>query len=120
MDRSDVMYLVSETQSKDMYGAYTSLATKRKVYCEVSSITQSEWFEGSRNGLNPSLRFRMFAPDYEGEKLILYNDTFYSIYRTYRDKNEIIELYCEVNEKAIGTVVFDPIPPVVTPISSNG
>ena len=111
MDRSDVMYLIAATQSKDSYGVYKELLTKRQVYCEVSSVTQSEWFEGSRNGLNPSLRFRMFASDYQGEKLIQYNNTYYSIYRTYRDKNEIIELYCEVNEKAIGTVIFEPSPP---------
>lgn len=112
MDRSDVMYLISAVQYKDEFGVYREILTKRKVFCEVSSITQTEWFEGSRNGLNPSLRFRMFSPDYEGEKLLQYQDTFYSIYRTYRDRNEIIELYCEVNEKAKGTEIFE-IHPVI-------
>lgn len=106
MDRSDVMYLISAVQTKDELGVFREELTARKVYCEVSSVSMAEWFEGSRNGLNPSLRFRMFAPDYEGEKMLAFNGTFYSIYRTYRDKNEIIELYAEVNEKAKGTAVF--------------
>lgn len=115
MDRSDVMYLISATHNRGTYGVYGERLTKRKVFCEVSSITMSEWFEGSRNGLNPSLRFRMFAPDYNNEKLLLYNDTYYSIYRTYRDRNEIIELYCEVNEKAKGTELFE-----ILPVGPNG
>ena len=105
MDRSDVIYLISTTYNKSAYGIYEDIYTKRQVYCEVSSVTQSEWFEGSRNGLNPSLRFRMFGPDYNGEKLLQYNGTYYSIYRTYLDRNEIIELYCEVNEKAKGIIL---------------
>ena len=106
MDRSDVMYLISTVQTKDELGIFREELTGRKVFCEVSSVSMAEWFEGSRNGLNPSLRFRMFAPDYEGEKMLAYDNVMYSIYRTYRDKNEIIELYAEVNEKAKGTAIF--------------
>ena len=99
MDRSDIIYLCTPTHTKDEFGQYISSYQKRMVFCEVSSITQSEWFEGSRNGLNPSYRFLMFEPDYNGEKFIEYNGVVYSVYRTYRSKNEIIELYCELNEK---------------------
>ena len=37
----------------------------------------------------------MFAPDYKGEKALLYNGTEYSVYRTYVDRNELIDLYTE-------------------------
>lgn len=65
------------------------------VYCNVSSVTGSEWFEGGRNGLNPQYRFTMFAPDYEGEEVLEYNGERYAIYRTYVGQNETIELYTE-------------------------
>lgn len=95
MDRSQVITLLSVTRTQDNLKVWHEVPTQRQVYCEVSSISQSEWFEGGRNGLNPALRFRMFAPDYQGEKTLLYNGTEYSVYRTYVDRNELIDLYTE-------------------------
>lgn len=95
MDRSAVAYLIAETFVKDRYGVLQPTETKRKIYCNVSSVSMSEWFEGGRNGLNPELRLTMFSGDYDGEKLIEYNGTEYSIYRTYLARNDSIELYVE-------------------------
>ena len=39
---------------------------------------------------------RMFEPDYQGEELAEIDGKMYRVYRTYRGKNEIIELYLEV------------------------
>lgn len=69
--------------------------TRRMVYCDVRSVTQSEWFEGGRNGLNPEYRFTMFAPEYHGENICEYNGNRYTIYRTYLARNEMIELYVQ-------------------------
>ena len=95
MDRSAVIELSSVVRTQDELGVWRDTPTPRKVYCEVSSVSQSEWFEGGRNGLNPALRFRMFAPDYEGEQTLTYNGVEYHIYRTYVDRNETIDLYTE-------------------------
>ena len=95
MDRSAVAYLIAETFQKDAYGVLQPTTTRKKIYCDVSSVSMSEWFEGGRNGLNPELRLTMFSGDYNGEKLIEYNGTEYSIYRTYLARNNSIELYVE-------------------------
>ena len=95
MDRSEVMELTSVVRYQDQLGVWHDTPTARSVFCEVSSVSQSEYFEGGRNGLNPSLRFRMFAPDYQGEKTLTYKGVEYSIYRTYVDRNETIDLYTE-------------------------
>lgn len=95
MDRSRVIYLVSNNTEQNQYGVWVDSPTERKVFAEVTSVGQSEWFEGGRNGLNPEFRMRMFAYDYQGESLVKYNGTVYQIYRTYVDRNEIIELYVE-------------------------
>lgn len=65
------------------------------MYCDVRSVTQSEWFEGGRNGLNPEYRFTMFAPEYHGEQICEFNGNRYTIYRTYLARNEMIELYVQ-------------------------
>ena len=98
MDRSSVIYLVSNNKTQNELGIWVDSLTERKVFAEVSSVGQSEWFEGGRNGLNPEYRFRMFAYDYNGESLVKYNGVIYSIYRTYVDRNELIELYAEKRE----------------------
>lgn len=95
MDRSAVAYLIAETFQKDAYGVLQPTTTRKKIYCDVSSVSMSEWFEGGRNGLNPELRLTMFSGDYNGEKLIEYNGTEYSIYRTYLRRNDVLELYVE-------------------------
>ena len=51
-----------------------------------------------RNGLNPQFRFTMFSHDYNGEKIIKYNDRQYTIYRTYFRKVDEIELYTELKK----------------------
>lgn len=98
MDRSRVIYLIKNDKQKNQYGVWVDNTTERKVFAEVTSVGQSEWFEGGRQGLNPQFRFRMFAYDYQGESLLKYNNTIYSIYRTYVDKDEIIELYTELKK----------------------
>ena len=98
MDRSRVIYLIKNDKQQNQYGVWVDNTTERKVFAEVTSVGQSEWFEGGRQGLNPQLRFRMFAYDYQGESLLKYNNTIYSIYRTYVDKDEIIELYTELKK----------------------
>lgn len=95
MDRSTPIYLVAETYAEDAYGVLRPTQTKRLVYANVTSVTADEWFEGGRNGLNPELRVRMFAPDYEGEEVVEINGYLFAIYRTYFARTDIIELYVE-------------------------
>lgn len=98
MDRSVVIYLIEENPYQDNLGIWHENETERKVFADVQSISQSEWFEGGRSGLNPALRFKCFRYDYNGEKVLKYNNTYYTIYRTFVDRNELIELYTEVKK----------------------
>ena len=95
MDRSNVIYLISETYSQNEYGILEKSTDKKKVYCQVNSVSASEFFEGGRSGLNPDYRITMFRYDYDGEKLLEYDGEEYSIYRTYITRNDEIELYVE-------------------------
>lgn len=95
MDRSNIINLISEEHVQDDIGQFHSRKSSRQVYCDVRSITRSEWFDAGRNGLQPTFIFTMFAPDYNGEKIVEFDGKRYGIYRTYRARNEQIELYVE-------------------------
>lgn len=95
MDRSEVLTLIGTTRTQDEYGIWRETPTARNVFCQVNSITRSEFFDAGRNGLNPEFMFSMFAGDYEGERACEYRGQKYSIYRTYLGRNDVIELYAE-------------------------
>lgn len=95
MDRSTPIYLVTEYNEEDKYGVLTPTLSRRLVYANVSSVTQREWMDGGRIGLNPEFRMTMFAFDYAGEQELVYNGSVYSIYRTYLGTNNMIELYVQ-------------------------
>ena len=95
MDKSAVVYLISETWAQDEYGVMVPTETKRQVYAQIGSVTATEWFEGGRNGLNPEYRIRIYDFEYQGEEILEYNGVRYTIYRTYNSRNDILELYVE-------------------------
>ena len=79
----DVLTLVSYTYTKDAYGVDRGTPTERRIFCRTDSITRLEFYEAGRNGLNPEMKFTIFAGDYAGQKVCQYNGAQYSIYRTY-------------------------------------
>lgn len=95
MDRSDVIELVTVTRTQDEYGVWRTSETTKQIYCQVDSVTQSEFFEAGRNGLNPEFRFTVFFGDYSNEPIVIYKDKRYAVYRTYLTRNDRLELYVE-------------------------
>jgi SPP1 family predicted phage head-tail adaptor len=95
MDRSNVISLVSTGQTQDAFGVWRQTETKRDVFCQVDSVTRAEFFEAGRSGLNPEYRFTLFAGDYNGESIVIFNGKAYSVYRTYHARTDEIELYVE-------------------------
>lgn len=95
MDRSNVLTLIGTTKTQNDYGVWVETETSRDVFCDVSSVTRQEFFDGGRNGLNPEYVFTMFFGDYEGETVCEFNGKRYAIYRTYHAKTDVIELYAE-------------------------
>jgi len=90
-----VISLITEVKTQDTLGVYSTDYTYKQVFCNVSSVTASEFFDGGRSGLNPQYRMTMFCGDYNGESLLEYNNQTYSVYRTYLKGTDTIELYVE-------------------------
>lgn len=95
MDRSDVVKLIKVITARDEYGVYQKTEEAREVYCSVDSVTQTEFFEGGRNGLNPEYRITLFRYDYDDESVVEYDGKRYGVYRTYHGKDDTLELYVE-------------------------
>lgn len=104
MNRSSIIYLVSESYTQNDFGVYERTTEKRKVFANVKSVTSNEWFEGGRNGLNPQYRFAIFQFDYLGEKIVEYNGVQYTVYRTFNRSVDEVELYVELKKGNENTV----------------
>lgn len=90
-----MFYLIEPDLEKDQLQQFRQTITRKPVYGQISSVTASEFFAGGQNGFQPEYRITMFGPDYEGEDLVEIDGVIYSIYRTYRARNDRIELYVE-------------------------
>ena len=92
----DVIQLICAEYAKNEYGVDRPSESCREVFAQVSSVTRSEFFEGGRNGLNPELRFVIFAGDYNGEQTLEHAGRRYGIYRSYFiPGSDYVELYAE-------------------------
>lgn len=95
MDRSEVLTLISKTFTTDTMGQKVAVETSKTVYCEIDSVTMSEFYEAGKAGLKAEFRATMNREEYSGEELCALNTVRYGIYRTYMTKNGKIELYLE-------------------------
>ena len=97
MDLSNELTLVSYTYQKDSKGVDRPVPVERTVFCGVESVSASEFFAAAAAGMKPELRFTMFRFDYEPtcEEECIFEGQYYSIYRSYRVKNDQIELYAQ-------------------------
>lgn len=70
--------------------------TSKTVFAEISSVSQTEFFNGGRLGLVPSLKATVYDFEYAGEPIVAYNGKLYSVYRTYAvPSSDKLELYLE-------------------------
>ena len=91
---TDVITLITQTITTDKYGNEEATETEKTIFCEVDSISQTEFFAAENTELNPEYKFTIFFGDYDGQDLVKFNGARYSIYRTYRTGDDL-ELYTE-------------------------
>lgn len=94
MGRDHVCRLIGVTYDSDALLQKIPRDTSREVFCQVSSVQQSEWFSAGRNGMKAQFCLTVFPEDYEGETTVEVDGVRYGIYRTYLGKRGL-ELYLE-------------------------
>lgn len=93
MDRSHPLILIGQTYTQDEIGQHIAIPAARQVFCAVSSITANERESAGREGIEAAYRVKIFRYDYQKEERAKLDNVEYSIYRTYIDKGELIDLY---------------------------
>lgn len=95
MDRSNTIRLISTTYTVDAIGQRVPTEVPRQVFCNLGSVSATEYFEAGRNGLNAEYRATVLREEYHGERLAELNGQRYGIYRTYIGTGDELELYLE-------------------------
>lgn len=94
----DVIDLIQESTAVDENFNVVGVETSTQVFCQVRSVSRSEFYAVGQQGLQPAFVFEIFAGDYSGQRLVRYRGKLYAIYRTYNRMDDRVELYAE--EKA--------------------
>lgn len=88
----NILFLISQTREQDVRGVIHEIETRKRVFCQEGSVTRSEFFGAGASGLSAEYMLTVFAGDYSGEKVCLYRDRPFTIYRTYT-RGDYVELY---------------------------
>lgn len=95
--RSDLVKLIKLTYpvgQRDANGNQLETeSTPRELFCQFESVSQSEFFAASQQGLKAEYKLRVNEFDYEDEQIAVFRNKRFSIYRTYLGKGDEIELY---------------------------
>ena len=92
MIRDSVITLIAE--SKAAHGVHDSATeTSREVFCQVYSVTRSEFYAALNIGVRPELIFKLSVrEEYQEERLASFEGTRYEIIRSYETNDGGVEL----------------------------
>lgn len=92
----DVIKLIAEIYTMDSLKQKIPTETSREVFASINSVNRAEWHNAGHNGLQASFVATTPSINYNGEELVEWNGTRYTVYRTYlRADSDEIELYLE-------------------------
>lgn len=91
---NDIINLISVARTEDSDGYFTDTETMEQVFCNVKSVSRTEFYEAYKAGLSLALSIEMWNDEYAGQKEIEYNNKRYRVERTYMKDRQTIELNC--------------------------
>ena len=91
---NDIAYLVNEALTEDDIGNSVSETSETAVFCEISSVGQSEFYKAAAVGYKPQCRLKMWENEYGGQSLVRIGNVYYSVIRNFTE-NGTTELYLE-------------------------
>lgn len=87
----DVGYLLKEESITDKLHRPKISYTESKVFCNIKSITQSEFYQAQVAGLKPEIKIEVKCCDLAGVTHFKLNDKIYKVLRLY-PKEDITEI----------------------------
>ena len=95
MKHSSKVKLIEKTYTVDSIGQRVPQDILHEVWCDVKSISAKEFANGNLIGIKPDYVISIWQNEYHNEAECIYQDIYYSIYRTYLKDDGRIELYVE-------------------------
>lgn len=86
------LYLITYDEEENEIGDYKKKYKKRKVYCDINSIRQNEFYQANAVGYKPEISIVLRTMEYKSEDMAELNSVIYKILRTYDKKDGTIEL----------------------------
>lgn len=88
--------LLSTTLITDSIGVQTETIVQVEIpIIKVEDVYANEFYEANEQGFKPSLRLRISALNYDGQKELKYMNTTYTIIRTQELTADELVLICE-------------------------
>lgn len=91
---NNVAYLITKKYLEDEIGQDISEIIEQEIFCEILSISQSEFFEAAQSGLKPQYKIKLWEAEYGGQDEVRIGDDYFTVYRNYT-VNGMTELYLE-------------------------
>lgn len=94
MTRECIVTLEVPTYGRDALNQLVKTGTEQiPVYCQIESVSQSEWSAAGINGLKAEYKVTVWADEYRNAVSAILDEVRYSIYRTFQSSEDMIELY---------------------------
>lgn len=97
--RTEELILVKKTYIPDAIGNEIEATIERVVFCEVKSISRTEFYQAAQANLKPRAAFIIYGFEYDNEDTVIYNGIKYKVIKSYKINENDLELTCE---KVIG------------------
>ena len=92
----NVCTLIKCVYISDDCGDQTETETENICFCAELPITSSEFYNAGQSGIKPEKMLIVESECYNGEKLAVYDNVRYDIYRVYPKDNGYTELYLKI------------------------
>ena len=82
MQYTEILYLISKTESKDEIGNIIFSEQEKKVYAKKNKVGSKEFYNAAAVGIVPTAELQIKLSNYNGETEVKYNERRYSVIRT--------------------------------------
>lgn len=91
-----VAYLINAVLvGEDAKGQKKYREEQREIFVSSESVTRNEFFSASTKGLSPDILLKTAKINYNGEESLIFEGKRYSVYRTFLNDDDEMELYLE-------------------------
>lgn len=109
--RDEVIYFLDMVPGEELDEFENKKEVPQKseeVYAELLSISQTEFYQAQTSDKKPEIKFMITDYlDYQGQKYLIHDDIRYKILRTYRKKNNELEITCYGGVRDVSAAVSD-------------